>query len=464
MIDIDKNEDQLGVVLVWNSRPVIGRYGYLTRFRYEGYDARLFFFDEHSLANQDEPIAEGSLVHYQIEKGQADDRTKAVNIQVEQFVSHDPQLDFERSDFTSFLILKTSDPIGRHLLEALSPEIKRLFEWLDKEDDLADVPPELLKCFNTIISGPLLFDKDRFAKVKLRRLTQLLLEKKPQGGELRWLNRLLLEDAYPKSFTAKVFDFDCSAPVVHASVLKRDATARFGSLELPSGVAKFHFDVFPADSLVPQLGSKVQCRLANNLYRFEAYAYDIWAYSSRASTKGHLPKMPSRVTLKPPLQFDDLYKILKDANGNESRKVPLRLADVISAWFENDPINTKNLKLKLSYAEIAKSYEGGRVRKNAPTATDNDVKFRQSSKPKNIENNPRFFATGFASDFSRWLKPYKIFGKYLFENNKSDQTYSIVRSGWHKTKPMINRGQTRNVPLYSQSQNEGVEGNEASGD
>jgi hypothetical protein len=68
MNGIEKNGDQLGIVLVWNSRPQVGRYGFLTSFRRTGIrEDCVLYFDEHSLVSPDEPIVEGSLVHYDVD-------------------------------------------------------------------------------------------------------------------------------------------------------------------------------------------------------------------------------------------------------------------------------------------------------------------------------------------------------------------------------------------------------------
>ncbi|HEY3836415.1 MAG TPA: DUF1080 domain-containing protein [Bryobacteraceae bacterium] len=59
--------------------------------------------------------------------------------------------------------------------------------------------PALLKDLNQLISGPSLYDRERFKGVALRPETEKLLRQSPQGGDQRArLNKLLLEDAYPQ--------------------------------------------------------------------------------------------------------------------------------------------------------------------------------------------------------------------------------------------------------------------------
>lgn len=54
---------------------------------------------------------------------------------------------------------------------------------------------------NRLLHGPLIFETERFAGVALRAKTQQLLGEKPDGEELVQLNRLLLEDAFPKELS-----------------------------------------------------------------------------------------------------------------------------------------------------------------------------------------------------------------------------------------------------------------------
>jgi len=56
----------------------------------------------------------------------------------------------------------------------------------------------LVRDLNAIVVGPSVYDERLFAKVELREQTRDLLQRDPQGEDLAWLNRFLLEDAYPK--------------------------------------------------------------------------------------------------------------------------------------------------------------------------------------------------------------------------------------------------------------------------
>lgn len=51
--------------------------------------------------------------------------------------------------------------------------------------------------FEKLLDDPNLFDEKRFAHISLSEKTQELIKEKPKGQDLRYLNRLLLEEAYP---------------------------------------------------------------------------------------------------------------------------------------------------------------------------------------------------------------------------------------------------------------------------
>ncbi len=135
---------------------------------------------------------------------------------------------------------------------------------------------QLISDLNRVVGGNCVFEKERFAQVKLRRQTLLILGRNPQGGELRRLNRLLLEDAYPEELRINPPVVDCSTGLVLAYVNKLDKDGRFGFLRLPNDSAYFRFESFPVDSYVPRLGDVVSCRTATTFRGL--HAYDIWKF------------------------------------------------------------------------------------------------------------------------------------------------------------------------------------------
>ncbi len=110
---------------------------------------------------------------------------------------------FSRGDFIDLPSLAQklagkSGPVSTFLCEHLDESTQTaLTNYTSGSGSTNRFGTELAKSFNQIISGPSLYDAQRFRDVSLRSETQELLNKNPQGPALMRLNRLLLEDAYP---------------------------------------------------------------------------------------------------------------------------------------------------------------------------------------------------------------------------------------------------------------------------
>lgn len=304
---------QLGIVLVWKERPGFGRYGYLVPHQREGGGRLPIPFTQGNLINPDEPVEEGCVVYYEVqEEDEPYEREAAVNIEVERFTRHNARLDFNQADLLSFPFLKPEDPLSNHLLKDLAPELKKsleryygiqqAFSTLGSGEQLQEtlsslqayspedwdqIPSKLMNFVNSVIAGPSLFKEERFAKVKFRPLTASLLKKNPQGHAVTWLNRLLLEDAYPKSFVQRPQEVDWTPDPYEATVIACDPITKIGHLNLkkkddliPNEIGTqrehkkkswpFDFHSFPAPDVVIHPGDNVVCRI---IYRS---AYDIW--------------------------------------------------------------------------------------------------------------------------------------------------------------------------------------------
>jgi hypothetical protein len=103
----------------------------------------------------------------------------------------------DKSDFVSaFLTDRLDDKTGASLAAYLaskprSQELERL------------LLTNLVNYFNTVIAGPSLYDAKLFQEVRFRTETDTLRTRGPRGADLVRLNRLLLEDAYPKELSRK---------------------------------------------------------------------------------------------------------------------------------------------------------------------------------------------------------------------------------------------------------------------
>ncbi len=91
-----------------------------------------------------------------------------------------------------------SDPVSTYLSVNLGDSAAAaLTKYTSDTNHARQLGTELARSFNQIISGPLVYDVQRFQNVSLGAETKELLNENPKGADLMRLNRLLLDDAYP---------------------------------------------------------------------------------------------------------------------------------------------------------------------------------------------------------------------------------------------------------------------------
>jgi DNA-directed RNA polymerase specialized sigma24 family protein len=105
------------------------------------------------------------------------------------------------------LAAKLKQPVGSgcvssYLAARLSRNTKNLLDSYSGGANRA-LQQALVNDLNVIISGGPIYEPTHFQDVPLRKQTQKLLDRNPQGGEFVSLNRLLLEDAYPLELSRK---------------------------------------------------------------------------------------------------------------------------------------------------------------------------------------------------------------------------------------------------------------------
>ena len=93
----------------------------------------------------------------------------------------------------------SSDPLSSHIAGKLSPATKSALGSADKSHAAA-----LAKDLNALLEAGLLYESNRFAAVKLTDRTQRFIQQNPQSHTRIRLNRILLEEAYPKEITKSV--------------------------------------------------------------------------------------------------------------------------------------------------------------------------------------------------------------------------------------------------------------------
>ncbi len=98
--------------------------------------------------------------------------------------------------------LRGKHPLASYLHDRFTAETRELLSAYDggRDPELKDA---LVRGLNGVILGASIYDEHRFADVTLREEAANLLAGNPEGESLARLNRLLLEDAFPKEFAVK---------------------------------------------------------------------------------------------------------------------------------------------------------------------------------------------------------------------------------------------------------------------
>lgn len=110
---------------------------------------------------------------------------------------------FSSDDFTNLPVFvkkltARADPVSAFIADHLSPAaIALLKSYRGTNSDSDELPSALAKNLNHLVAGPLIYDPIRFHSVALRPKTAQLLKSNPQGEDLKQLNQMLIQDAYP---------------------------------------------------------------------------------------------------------------------------------------------------------------------------------------------------------------------------------------------------------------------------
>ena len=116
---------------------------------------------------------------------------------------------FQMKDFTDLpsLISKLrngKDPVSRYIVSKFSPGLRRILKDFNEGEPSKVLLRSVKNELNQLLRTPCLFSKDRFGEIDLSQGTQELLERNPHGVDLIRLNRLLLEDAYPREIKPRL--------------------------------------------------------------------------------------------------------------------------------------------------------------------------------------------------------------------------------------------------------------------
>ncbi|MFC1712727.1 membrane protein insertase YidC [Candidatus Poribacteria bacterium] len=112
----------------------------------------------------------------------------------------------DRDSLISKLKEPQGDPLAQYLREErLDAETRRqLYDYDSSEQPSELLLEALVRDLNGMLkSGESLYDARRFEHVNLKKETEKLIEKNPEGEDLILLNRMLLDDVYPREATRR---------------------------------------------------------------------------------------------------------------------------------------------------------------------------------------------------------------------------------------------------------------------
>lgn len=115
-------------------------------------------------------------------------------------ISSESFSNYDLENIASFAakLSRPSRAIDRFLADKLSPATKKaLLNFSNLAADRPALQSALLDDLNRVVHGTLIFDKERFSEIELRRDTEWMLSPTPRPDQYPLVNRMLLEDAYP---------------------------------------------------------------------------------------------------------------------------------------------------------------------------------------------------------------------------------------------------------------------------
>jgi len=94
---------------------------------------------------------------------------------------------------------QAEDPVSAYVREQLPPDMKKGVDEFDVKSPVISVLQEgMVAGLNKLIDGDCLYNPERFEEINLAETTIRMLQENPQRRSLMFLNRWLLEDAYPQ--------------------------------------------------------------------------------------------------------------------------------------------------------------------------------------------------------------------------------------------------------------------------
>jgi hypothetical protein len=188
-------------------------------------------------------------------------------------------------------LLQPSDPLTIHLRTGLTQPTRDALAWPRPAGLLQAVTADL----SALIDGPSLYDPDRFAQVALAPETLARALSAPTGTELKRLNRILLEEAYPVELADRAFALiGGELRLERCTVLGRAHVHRLWASECilddrvvveDAQAGCVRFSAWSAGSVLPRRYESVRIAPAAPLFRTRTFGHP--DYAQLLSTADH---------------------------------------------------------------------------------------------------------------------------------------------------------------------------------
>jgi hypothetical protein len=138
----------------------------------------------------------------------------------------------------------------------------------------------------------------------------------------------------------------------------------------------------------------------------------------------------------PPFKFNVLRNSIVSANRWQVA-LPNRLAYVLKALAQAEPLSPKCNRSFLSYAEVSTLYKEGWIEDYHGGWPQIKKDAELMAAKEGIERNPRQLAHEFARQLSEVLEKNGVDKDHIFCCDEANRSYK-AGSGWHPTKPLLN--------------------------
>jgi hypothetical protein len=150
---------------------------------------------------------------------------------------------------------------------------------------------------------------------------------------------------------------------------------------------------------------------------------------------GRVQEVKETGMMVPPFQFNPLNNSIVSSTGFQV-PLPCRLAYVLKAMLQHDPLNPKSRRSYLSLTDVARSYKEGWIDDYHGSSPQADKDAELTRAEDEIVKDPGRLVHAFSSELSEELGKNGIGKKLIFWCDRVNKCYRLG-TGWHPTKPIL---------------------------